>query len=472
MGGLSSKIIDNKIIELNLQFANKDTKSFDSTLEKYKQIVNKDGVYSVNIDINKFGEFVNNKISNIEGSRNIIEKFTEKLIAPSFTKFVIKNSYDNKYLKSYSQTGKTPGWTTTSTKTDAQHFVIKTIGSNKYISDIDNTQFLRFFGNTMFVPKAQLKGLSTGQLGDKINSKNFSLTNGSTVGSYGFIFQNSSGVKQGINLTAEVIKPVVIKPAVIKPVVATKVILPKIAPKVNFDKVNKKSVGALMMGSIYGFYSTTQINKDTNMKDVDILIPKILLTKDYKIFLDFIFNVYLSNLYKITNQKEIDSRSREKFNEVKTFIYLVFSKINKKNNPEVFFHNLLGMLVRGSVLLILMSQVKMDDTAKTKLMSKLILNELLFFVPDDNCNFKTEINDFLKFDPTLCKIKKIIEDKKISKCEPCKKINDLNSDEISKYCPKNEEETIKESNIVYWQTGSIIITGLFLVILYLYLSKK
>ena len=53
-----------------------------------------------------------------------------------------------------------------------------------------------------------------------------------------------------------------------------------------------------------------------------------------------------------------------------------------------------------------------------------------------------------------------------------KKINDLNSDEISKYCPKNEEETIKESNIVYWQTGSIIITGLFLVILYLYLSKK
>ena len=254
--------------------------------------------------------------------------------------------------------------------------------------------------------------------------------------------------------------------------VATKVILPKIAPKVNFDKVNKKSVGALMMGSIYGFYSTTQINKDTNMKDVDILIPKILLTKDYKIFLDFIFNVYLSNLYKITNQKEIDSRSREKFNEVKTFIYLVFSKINKKNNPEVFFHNLLGMLVRGSVLLILMSQVKMDDTAKTKLMSKLILNELLFFVPDDNCNFKTEINDFLKFDPTLCKIKKIIEDKKISKCEPCKKINDLNSDEISKYCPKNEEETIKESNIVYWQTGSIIITGLFLVILYLYLSKK
>lgn len=124
MGGLSSKVVDNKIIELNLQFANKDTKSFDSTLEKYKQIVNNDGVYSVNIDINKFGEFVNNKISNIEGSRNIIEKFIENfggiIIGNKNTTvdntFVIKNSYDNKYLKNYSQTGKTPGWTTTSTK--------------------------------------------------------------------------------------------------------------------------------------------------------------------------------------------------------------------------------------------------------------------------------------------------------------------------------------------------------------------
>ena len=125
----------------------------------------------------------------------------------STVSFFIKNSHDNKYLKDYSQDGtaeaNSKGWSTTSQKNDAQLFMIKTTGSNKYISSSDNTKFLRFFGNTLFVPIAQLSGLPVGQIGDTINSTDFSLTDGSSVGTYGVIFQGTSGVKQNTNLTAD-----------------------------------------------------------------------------------------------------------------------------------------------------------------------------------------------------------------------------------------------------------------------------
>jgi len=352
MSGLSSKVVDNKIVELDLKIRNKVVTSFASTIEEYKKIVNKDGVYSINIDINKFGDFINNKISSIEGAS--IEGFAD------------------------------------------------------------------------------------------------------------FILED---------------KPIIRKPIVRKPIT-----LPKIAPKVNFVKDGERGIGVLMMGSSLGFYSISKLNKDsTSINDIKIIIPKILLTKDYKIFLDFIFNVYLINLNKTSDNKIIRSNELDGINKVKSFVYLVFSKINSKKNPEVFFHNLLNMLVRGSVFLILTKRVNMDSSAKKILLQKLILNELLFFVPDDNCNMKPGINAFLKFEPTLCKIQTINADKKISKCEPCKKISkcepcnkisDLNSDEISEYCPKNEEESMSQNNIVYWQTGSVVITVLFLVILFLYISKK
>jgi len=285
---------------------------------------------------------VANKISNIEGSRNIIENFIEEQ-----PMFVIKNSYDNKYLKDYRQTRKTVGWTTTSTKTDAQRFVIKTIDSYKYISNINNTKFLRFFGHTVFVPKNQLKGLPVGQLGYKINTNNFSLTNGSTVGNYGVRFQITSGVKEHTNLTAEIIKPIV----------ATKVILPNIG--------------------------------------------------------NATFNAYKPKPYKQINKCE------------------PCKKVNKCEPCK-----------------------KVNKCEPCKKVNK--------------CEPCKKVN---KCEPCK-KVNKCEPCKKVNKCEPCKKISDLNPDEISKYCPKNEEEYVDQSNILYWQIGSAGITVLFLVILFLYLSEN
>jgi len=261
----------------------------------------------------------------------------------------------------------------------------------------------------------------------------------------------------------------------------------------NFSNKQNGTINPIlvMMGSLYGFYT---INENSNKKlnsnsEIKLLVSKTLLLKDqYSKTIKFIFDEWVPIMFP---QNEKQQKETQK---LKKMILKVFEKINSKKHPETAFSNILGLIIKVSVMIsihklvedkkyLIKSKRKKNPKydIKQKELINMVVEEIINLIPDDRCNFLNSDVDFIKIDPELCKFdtrsycEKDLEKSNIEKINLKKKTTE---------CQKNFEETSdnlektktklknSEKSKNLWRIIGIVGIILFLLFLILYITKK
>jgi LPXTG-motif cell wall-anchored protein len=185
----------------------------------------------------------------------------------------------------------------------------------------------------------------------------------------------------------------------------------------------------------------TAANKDQQMfqEEVEVIIPKIMLSKDRREFIDFLSNNFSSN-----------SINKKIYDNLKD----VLDKLVSESNSEIKIGNLITILMRIMIVTSIIDEVKKlgnnyfseDDQAK---FMNLVFLDLMTLIPNDRCVLNE--NNIIEFNPNICDIKK---NQEFPKTE-CPKSPDPK-------CPQTESSN----------TLTIILGILLIIVFILYITKK
>ena len=238
------------------------------------------------------------------------------------------------------------------------------------------------------------------------------------------------------------------------------------------------SVGLLKSGTMNGFY-TLRGKKDfrgankgefPTIDDYEIIVSKMFLIKDkYEEIINFIHNDFLL--------KENDTPTEKDNNKFMLSTLLdTFKTINNKEYPEIIFSNLIGTIIKLSILKTIERRLeklkdnKLNSVQINKLKNRFtqnIIKELINIVQDEKCYIKNSDMAFLKIEPELCKF----DDKSVSS-------RDLSRCKIEKEGVNNDLEMTKDlleksnSSKNLWKYIAIGFISLFVLFLILYILKK
>ena len=238
------------------------------------------------------------------------------------------------------------------------------------------------------------------------------------------------------------------------------------------------SVGLLKTGTLNGFY-TLRSKKDfrgankgefPTIDDYEIIVSKMFLIKNkYEELINFIHSDFLL--------KENDTPTEKDNNKFMLDTLLdTFKTINNKQHPEIIFSNLIGTLIKLSILRTLNKRIdslkknNSNATQINKIKNKFIQNmikDLVNVVQDEKCYIKNSDMGFLKIEPKLCKFdNKSISSRNLSRCK-------IEKDSISKELKstKNQLEKTNSSRKLWLYIASAFIF-LFIIFLILYIFKK
>jgi hypothetical protein len=168
--------------------------------------------------------------------------------------------------------------------------------------------------------------------------------------------------------------------------------------KTSISDENKSLGLMIIVGSLMGWYTVAFKSlsvKQASVSDMKILISKMYLDKKkYVEWINFIFDEYLNSFQ---SKNEI-----EKNKKTKKLILYMLEKINNKKNPEIFFGNIISLLIKTSIVMgankFLKKKKISDDVAIA-----ITFDEISSLIPDDTCITKPDSVKFLKISPSLCK---------------------------------------------------------------------
>ena len=177
--------------------------------------------------------------------------------------------------------------------------------------------------------------------------------------------------------------------------------------KTYFSDENKSLILAIIVGSLTGLYTvsfkSSSIEKSA-VSDMRIIVSKMYLDKEkYVEWTNFLFDEFLNLFMKKNNKIEKEENLRNK----KLLLYLL-EKINNKKNPEIFFSNIISLVIKTSII---MGANKFLENKKIgkEIAIAIIFDELSNLIPDDACITKPDSIKFLKISPSLCKDSDIIK---------------------------------------------------------------
>ena len=134
------------------------------------------------------------------------------------------------------------------------------------------------------------------------------------------------------------------------------------------------------------FSSKVPYNDEGIPKEINVIIPKILLTSERKEFMDFI---------SVAMEDENNKPNKMMYELINN----VLEKISSENNVEVKIFNLINLVVRVSIVQNILSETKklgpnvftQDDEIK---FISMIFMELMAILPSDRCLYKDDQNIF------------------------------------------------------------------------------
>ena len=249
----------------------------------------------------------------------------------------------------------------------------------------------------------------------------------------------------------------------------------------------EKNIMLLMFGSMYGLYTIaskdgSEIGKNPmKLSQIQIIISKMFIKKTTsKELIDFIFGEWNDAVFQTKSDR--DKENNKMLNEI---VLTLFTKISNKRKPEIAFSNIIGILIKSSVIITafqiydsLPSSKKKSNTTE---LFKLIINDVVDIVPDDKCHLKTPSMKFLKIDPELCKydtksewekdyencnIKKIKLETSLKTCKTNLTETKKNLDETK----KKLKDMTKSRDL--WRIIGVVGIILFIIFLVLYIMKK
>ncbi len=176
-----------------------------------------------------------------------------------------------------------------------------------------------------------------------------------------------------------------------------------------FDDKNKIDIDKLKLSNgqiLFDFCSTIGLflfidNKDENIRDV--IIPKSLLTKNYIIYINLIFDgIILAKILTLVQDKNVQDILIGKINTIRDFLLKFFEHFNQSHETnEIKFANLINFIVNLVILFFVIIQLMALNVPANILFNQAfnMFTLLLVQLPNDKCYFK---NDILLFEPNIC----------------------------------------------------------------------
>ena len=240
-------------------------------------------------------------------------------------------------------------------------------------------------------------------------------------------------------------------------------------------RIDKEFHGIMMIGSLSGLY-TIHSKKDFEgehkgeipiVDDFEIIFSKMFLMKDQY---ENIINAIFSYFFKQDLKKS--EREMQKLKSVKTVVLELFKEINNKKYPEILFSNIIGILIKISILLVMEDLSKGDD--KMEILIKTLIKDIISILPDDKCYLKDPDMNFVILDPDFCTYSlKSIPQQNADKCNSL--LIKIKKDfELESAYNKNLEADLKNTKgsrdlWKYIAIGGIL---LFIIFLILYIMKS
>ena len=221
-------------------------------------------------------------------------------------------------------------------------------------------------------------------------------------------------------------------------------------------KFDKSGLMYLAVGSLTGLYSITIPDKEKkSVSSVKIIFSKMFLMKNkYEELVNFLFTEFSKIASsKSENQKDINMAN-------KNVLLYILKNINKNDNPEIFFSNLISLFIKIGILIMINNHVKKSAIPEEKAMD-MIFDELSSFVPNDKC-IKSDSIKFLKIDPSLC----INEKTSKTGSSDCPK-----PDCPKKECPKPNSCQEYKSSKEQWMISAGVLLVVLIVFAILYFTK-
>ena len=202
----------------------------------------------------------------------------------------------------------------------------------------------------------------------------------------------------------------------------------------DIDKRNAEIAMMLFLGSNSGIYllndkMTKKMENDGKNKvgKISIIISKMFLRRNFMDIIDFIFY----DIIDINNKKNSEGKKRDLRLSKKLFAEVI-KEINYKRYPKIVFSNIIGVLIKVSLIMTILKNSKGASKNEKHKIFKMIAIEIINIIPDDRCYIKDKKMNFLKFDPELCQNSYLsISEQELNKCNY--KLNKANKLAIWKY---------------------------------------